>query len=77
MSNGHKLEFLVEDENQMSVYYWDWLSGENDTIFVLKDGKAYKQVDSQETECNLTEELLKLGLSVDKQVKKFYEDKQS
>jgi hypothetical protein len=73
MSNGHKMEFLVETENQTSLYYWDWINGTNDTIFVLRDGKAYKQEGANEVECDLPKELLQLAKSVDEQVKRFYE----
>lgn len=75
MSNGHKMEFLVERDGQISIYYWDWINGTNDTIFVLRDGKAYKQEDTTETECDLAKELLGLGKRVDEQVKLFYKDK--
>lgn len=73
MSNAHKLEFLVEDEKQVSIYYWDWLNASNDTIFILRDGKAYKQEGTTEIECDLASELSKLAATVDKQAKDYYE----
>lgn len=74
MSNGHKLEF-INTGAELHVYYWDWINGSNDTVFYIRDGKAFKEIDGKEIECDLAKELEELAKRVDGQVKTFYANK--
>lgn len=69
--NGHKLQ-LVRTGESIRIYYEDWISGENDAEFEIRDNAAYygngKQVD-------LAYALWSLGMTVDDQVKEFYANK--
>jgi hypothetical protein len=73
MSNGHKMELIVnEGKSEIYFNYWDWLSGENDTTFIIRNGKAFAK-DGKEVD--LAKELDVLAKRVDKQVKTFYKGK--
>lgn len=80
MSNGHKLEF-IQSGDELHIYYWDWISGVNDTHFIIRNGQATKAMDvndiSIETPCNLALELQKLSAKVQTQVEMFYVKKDS
>lgn len=70
--SGHKLELIRHKElNESHLYYWDWISGVNDTQFLLFEGKAWRISEDEPVEVNLAEELSKLAAMLDSQVELF------